>query len=762
MNKTARVSILLVAIMLFGGYLRIIELQDMHPEKVTLAGDAIEYQWYVSHILKPLPVPPPDRMPGLPLLLVPAFAMLPGSYDAIQAWTTMFLSVALIAAMFQLAVVRVGREYALLVALLVAVNPVLVHNAARGLTEELFLLCMTAALLLYSRIMDGSSRTNLTYALLGVCGGALALTRYDSAPALLPLFLAAAAVSWRDGRWQERAWRILPLGLLPFLFLAASRWYAEAQGFQNIVWRTGNRFFWQEFLRGRLPYNYMFYAEITMKDWLLDYHSLWDLTHMVLMGTVHTVISVGEVLGGQAMLVAAVAGAVLCIVKWRDWALPFCVVLILLPQYAFGRFHGEDDMFRYLLRALPFVILLSVVTLRALVEWLGQHSRWPQFLQGDVRTAALLSSTVILLGWMPGSLYKWAMPQVSQAWHVARFKSTEKDVAEIWNAFVQRRMPADRLIAEAERLREIHPDWAPTHLVLGVAEHSRGNPAAAIEHLQEALRLAPHFAEAGGILAECHFEAERWADVQRVTNRMIRLRPDHPTAYLLQGHAEIIAGRAVEAQVAYRRYLDSNRNEIRKALERRRRHMLRMGYPEAVPQINATLEGLDDDPVSGQLTPILWNFLLEGLGLVLPPMHDQDTYYNLGLAAGMQGDLAEAERRWKDALAAGSRHGLAWGNLAVLYARQGQTQKAFDWLKSPPEALVLAPSIRDWLRAQVAAQSGDQRSADVLFERAAASAATDPWDRATMQSLQATDRSSIAYLPPRVILPMTKGVFVGH
>ena len=750
--------------MLLGGYLRITAFQEFYPDKVTIAGDALEYQWYVSHILRPLPVPPPDRMPGLPLLLLPAFATMPGSYDDIQAWTTTLLSVALIAAIFQLAAVRVGRAYGLLVALLVAVNPVLVHNAARGLTEELFLLCMTGALLLYSRIMDGSKRTNRAYVLLGVCGGALALTRYDSALALIPLFLAAVAASWRDGRWQERVLRILPLGLLPFLFLAASRWYAEVQGFQNIVWRTGNRFFWQEFLRGHMPYQYMFYAEITMKDWLLDYHSLWDLVHMGLMGTVHTIIALGEIVGGQAILLAAVAGAVLCIVRQRDWALPCSVVLILLPQYAFGRFHGEGDMFRYLLRVLPFVMLLSVVTLRTLVEWLAQQDWWPEALRrSQLSSVALLAVTVALPVWSPVSIYRWVMPHVSQAWQVSRFDSTEQELVKLWNGFSGGSVSADSLVIKADALRQLNPDWAPTHMALGIGEYQRGDRGTAISHLQEAVRLVPWFVEAEAILAEHYLADEQWDRFHHTVDSMVQSRPDHPVAYLLAGHAALIAGSGANAQAAYEEYIRINHDQSRTALERQRRFRVRRDHGEFVQEIDVFLMEMDSDPIAGLQTPVLWTFLVRGLGLGMAPMHDEDTYYNLGLAASMQGNMAMAEKRWWQALAVAPGHGLAWGNLGIMLARQGRLQEALDWLRRPPPNLALAPSIRLWLEAQVVAQMGDQRSADALFDRAEAEEPVDGWEREYMKDLKTMNSRTVTYMPPRIVLPMTKiPAYIGH
>lgn len=762
MNMTARFSaMLLVAALLLGGYLRVGALIDEHPEQITLAGDAREYQWYVDHILSPKPVAPPDRMPGLPLLLLPAFYALPGTHDAIQAWVTTVLSTVLIAAIYWLAVAHVGRAYGLLVAIALALNPVLIHNGPRGLTEELFLLCMTAALIVYGRIADGSNRSVVTYGLLGISAGAVALTRYDSALALVPLAVAAVIAIWKSVGWQGRLVRIVPLTLLPVLLVAVSRMYAQAQGFQNIVWRTGNRFFWQEFLRGRMPYEYMFYAEITMKDWLLDYHSLWDLTHMVLMGTIHTVVSMGEIMGGQSVLVAAMAGAGICIAR-REWAFPCSVVLILLPQYAFGRFHGEGDMFRYLLRALPFVLLLSVIALRELVNWLAVHDGWPAALRGRLQTATVLTGIALLISWAPGSAYAWVMPQVSQAWQVAQLPSTEERLVELWSGFNRGEVSLDELAIEAEALRQLNPDWAPTHLVLGIAEHQKGNLEAGTSHLEEAVRLVPWFIEAGATLAELHFLTQEWDRFHHVVDSMEQSRPGHPTAKLLTGHGALIKGEAARAQAAYEEYIGINHRQSRMALERQRRFRVRRGITEFVHEIDAfLLRDVDTDPMAGLQTPVLWTFHMQDLGLDLPLMDDEDTYYNLGLAMAMQGLHVGAEKRWKQALEVAPRHGPAWANLGILLARQGRLQEALEWFEDPPQDVDLSASIRQWLEGLVMVQLGDQHSAKALFTRANTADPTDGWERASLQHLKQSDIRVLAFLPPRIVLPMTaKRVYI--
>ncbi|SVC65273.1 uncharacterized protein METZ01_LOCUS318127, partial [marine metagenome] len=333
-------AVCLVLVLSFA--LRAIALSERYGDEIKMSGDAAEYQLYAEHVLSPKSVAPADRMPGFPLALTIPFSAIPGTHGALQAWTTVLLSVAAVGMVYWLTRLCVNRGYALLAGLLAAVNPQLVLNAPLGLTEELFIIGMSAVFLLYYRTIYTADASDFSFRhawLAGAFGAVVTLTRYDAAPAIVPLFFAIAWQIRRRHGWRTTLLRSTPMWVVPILALCAIRWYADLYDFQDITWRTGNRFFWQEFLRGRMPYKYMFYFHIYMRDWLFSYHDLPALVSMVLKSTAYSLLALGEILGGQVALMAAVGGLLLYVRQRRDLAIPSSLGLIVSPQLILGTFH---------------------------------------------------------------------------------------------------------------------------------------------------------------------------------------------------------------------------------------------------------------------------------------------------------------------------------------------------------------------------------------------------------------------------------------
>ena len=115
-----------------------------------------------------------------------------------------------------------------------------------------------------------------------------------------------------------------------------------------------------------MPWEYMFYSKISVPQWWFGYHDLPEMASIVALSSARMVFSIGEALGGQMLLIICALGMYWYAREHRDLSFPLAVPLSLLPQFLWVYFHTEDDLGRYLARALPVVLIFLAIAVRGL------------------------------------------------------------------------------------------------------------------------------------------------------------------------------------------------------------------------------------------------------------------------------------------------------------------------------------------------------------------------------------------------------------
>ena len=295
--SSLRASVVLAFILVVGGYLRWLPLDGVSFGSLVV-GDTLEYQRLALFFLDTDLSPPGNRFPGFAFLLAGLFYAMPFSHDAIQIVASLSFGIATIALTYVLAAGLGSRSIGLTVAALVAAQSQMVHNSHRGLTEELFLVLFLSLLIMYRHARTQQVLDWRWYSALGVLGGAMALVRPDSAYAVVPIFLTCM---WREKHhgWHH-AVKTLPVVVLPFALPALSQSWMEGLGIQNMNMRAGRGILWMEFMIGRMPYEYMFYKETHVRDWLFGHHTLAQLAVLGVKSSVRNLLALGEALWGPS------------------------------------------------------------------------------------------------------------------------------------------------------------------------------------------------------------------------------------------------------------------------------------------------------------------------------------------------------------------------------------------------------------------------------------------------------------------------------
>jgi hypothetical protein len=128
----------------------------------------------------------------------------------------------------------------------------------------------------------------------------------------------------------------------------------EARGIQAYGARAGRAYLQMEFMLGRMPYEYGFYIETSLKEWLFDHHSLGGLVTMIFKSSVRTALALGERLWGQLFTLFSLLGMVVYIRTRKEFVLPILVPLVILPQWILMSIYNDNDLFRYNIRTLRF------------------------------------------------------------------------------------------------------------------------------------------------------------------------------------------------------------------------------------------------------------------------------------------------------------------------------------------------------------------------------------------------------------------------
>lgn len=715
---------LLAAILLLGFWLRYEPLRGVPAEAIEVFGDAREYVSMAEFFMNPDLTPPGNRFPGLPFLLVVLFRLLPYPHDAILVGTTTVLSVVVIGLTYVLARRLVGATLALLPTLLTAVHPDLVDSPHRGLSEEPFMVCFLALLLVYLRLRDREAIPWAHGAGLAVLAGWSALVRPDAAYVAVPVFLSLAWQERGARGWVAALLRTAPIAVLPFLLPALAQAWMESLGVQNLGMRVGRAGLWMEFMLGRMPYEYMFYKETSISGWLLGHHSLAQLAGIGLKSTARNALALGEALWGQVAFAVALAGVARYVRRRRDLALPLAIPLSVLLQWALVSLWPEEDVFRYNSRTLPLLLTFFTLGAVAIAQWLCSRAALPataaRLLPLGVAGFALAPALV------PFSLYDRLQPALSvlhkeRTEYLPKIDQVHPRLAAAWLEFVQGKVSAAATQVEVMALLCEHDAYAPTHFVLGLLSLSQQRLDEGIPHLERALEIVPFFAEAGCFLAEAYALTRREGEAARILAEVERLRPDYPMLALERATLAMMGADFEGARSAFWDYISLNRYQHERAIIRERRVLARNGDEAGAREVSRLLDELDTLD-AGLTSPFLWGYLQLDLdGILLPRPEDGEVYYNYGLACALTDRVDEAETHWRDLLGLRADDAPTWVNLGVLYARRGEAQRARETL-----------------------QEGLSRV---------------PGDAALQAALAHPEQ--LNYLPARIVLPLTRAALPG-
>jgi tetratricopeptide (TPR) repeat protein len=233
------------------------------------------------------------------------------------------------------------------------------------------------------------------------------------------------------------------------------------------------------------------------------------------------------------------------------------------------------------------------------------------------------------------------------------------------------------------------------HNNLGIALEKKGQIDEAIRQLQEAIRLAPHYAHAHNNLGNALAKQGQSGEAIRHYQEAIRLYPDYAEAHYNLGLALDKQGQMDEAirqlEEAIRLntdYADAH-NNLGTVLDKQGRidEAIRH-YEEAIRLKPAHADahnnlGADLDE-KGRIDEAIRHYQA---AIRLDPAH-ADAHNNLGLALGKKGQTDEAIRQFQEAIRLKPDDAVAHNNLGTAFHRQGRTDEA---IRQYQESLKLKP-----------------------------------------------------------------------
>jgi tetratricopeptide (TPR) repeat protein len=715
--------VLLGVVIACGLWLRVAPLEEKAPSEV-IGGDSREYIQQAEFFLDMETVAPGNRFPGYSFFLTGLFAALPYSHEAISVYTSLTLSVIGLGLLWVFVSLLATPEIALVVTGLAALHPGLAQNAHRGLSEELFLVTFFCVLLAYHALLGRKALSWLAAASLGLLGGWMALIRADSAYAMLPVAGMFLWRFWSPERRTASLFKVLPIAILPFLLPKLCQIWMISVGFQDFGARAGRAGLWAEFMLGRMPYQYMFYKETWLSEWLFDYHTFGELAVVGIKSSVRNFLALGESSGGQLAFFVAILGAVAYVRRQREWAIPLAIPLAILPQWALMAWWGEHDVGRYNLRVVPLMLTFLCLGAGLIAQWLRN---------GGLRlTTSWLTIGVVLLALSPAllpfSLYSGIRPAVDILYverteYLPKVSQVHAELVQIWEGMASQQMTLPDATAATIELRHRHDAYAPTHYVLGVLYMQQGEWPQATASLEEAVNQVPFFAEAAELLAEAYAWHGRRDDAQALLMRTQKLRPDYPLLALLSGQLQLLAGDSEAARQSYAEYLRLNRYQHERALVRTERVLKRRGQLPDSAEVQWARDIVASEQ-SSLVSQLLYSYMsLDLSGISMPAPTDQTVYYNLGICDLQAGDVEAAEGHWLAMTRLVPGHAPSWANVGLLQASRGQLEQArASW----QQALKLDPEQAQIHQALQQVSSG------------------------------AFDASTVSYVPAEIVLPMTR------
>jgi len=688
---------LLGGIIAIGLWVRFVDLFARFPDGIRIAGSALEYQILAEHILHPGLAPPPGNPLGFSLLLALFFAILPFSPATIQIWTTISASLGMGLAAFFLARKFIDAYPALVIAGLVVMNQPSIHNCLGGTTEELFGLNLLAVVLIYLSLQQKALVPWFGYGLLALSVCSLVLVRKDGFFIIPVLFLSCFWSSWKKEGLLRGIQKTGIILFLPLFLLYLAGIYQESQGIKSSYWRGARAFLWYDFFRGRMPWDYLFYAKVNLVDWWFGMHSLKEMLAISLKSSIRTVLSIGEALGGQLVLVLGVWGMVSYLREKRDWVFPLVVPLSILPQFLWIVFSSEGDMYRYIVRVLPLMFVFVGIGGFSVGKWMleryGRSLKWEISLP---KTTLAVIVFCLLVSRLPFSIYQAVLPRISSVKlerHHTMGQEIHPSLVDLWKKYWQREIPEEEAKKAIRGFLGKHPTYAPIWLVSGLASLDSGDIQGAEENLEKATEIVPLFAEAGILLGEVYTLQGKYQQALSLLGKLSEERSDYPPLFLLQAKLFMHRQLNAEALAAYERYFEANREQSQNALERTKRILQRSGDVNGIREIERQIRELKISEVVLTSLP-LWDYLSLGLrGIGLPVPYDKNVCNDLGLVNARLGNMAKAEISWKIATEVNPLTVEPWNNLGLVYAKQekyDQAERVFqEALRKNPDSLVL-------------------------------------------------------------------------
>ena len=692
MTASAARLIILLLILALGLVLRVNELHEKYGDAIQLAGASLEYQILAEHFANPGEVPPPGNMPGFSILLCILYQIVPLEHSQIQVWTSLFMGVFVVGLTYLVACRMMDSSMALIVAFLASINPVLVENAPSGMPEEYFGFSLLFLLLVYLQVRRQSQIETRWCVAFGFLAALLFSIRSDAAAVLLPIAITTFLMELRRGSLWGSLVKHIPIVGLPVAAALASSWYISSSGIVDSIWRAGRGFFYQEFLRGRMPWEYMFYSRISVADWWFGYHDFAAMLNIVSLSSARTLLSLGEALGGQVLLVVTVLGMYWYVRERREFAVPLAVPLCLLPQFLWVYFQPDNDLSRYMARGLPVALIFIGVGIqelcRRVVGTLGSVSRRKiPLIPSYVGASAL----VVLMSLVPISTYRLALPALSPVEYFRYHESAKGihfDLQEIGLKIKSRKLTMPMALSQINALIKENPVYVPSYYAAAIVHYLSRDFDAAKDILERAMKIVPYYAEAGELLAELYIRGGDLEKASIVIEGLIKRRPDFTLSYLLAGQIHAHNKQFPLAIHSFERYLEANRQQHRAALEREVRVFVREGRPpEYVAESRENLANIAN-PEFGLFSHGLWGYMTSGLqGLVVGRPKDSNLYHMLAISYLKTQDFNMAKRNLMVSLELSPGLGV-WNDLAVVHHLNGEADRSAAVIQ---EAIVKHP-----------------------------------------------------------------------
>jgi tetratricopeptide (TPR) repeat protein len=421
-------------------------------------------------------------------------------------------------------------------ALLFALHPVQVETVA-WMSELKNVLSGTLYLgsgLVYLHFYSSRRRWTLYALALGLFVLALlSKTVTASLPAALLVVLW-----WKNGRL---AWKSDVLPLMPFFALGISMGLVTIWVEKTFVGASGSEFEFSLLERGLIAGRgiWFYLAKFIWPQNLTFIYPRWQIDAAV-----------------WWQYIFPIAVLILVIALWRlrtrsrsPLAAFFFFAGTLFPALGFidvypFRYSFVADHFQYL-------ALIGPITLvAAAISSIGNRQRLIRPVCGLALVAALS-----ILTWRQSRMYS----DMETLWRTTLDRNPRAAMAHTnLGVLLLAKGEPDAAISHLETSLRIKPDDAETQNNMGLALNQKGQPDKAIPHFEEALRIKPGFAAAYGNLGTVLQEKGQWDAAARNYEKAIELRPDSPGIRFNLGVLSLQTGRLDAAESHFRAAVEAD------------------------------------------------------------------------------------------------------------------------------------------------------------------------------------------------------------